>query len=235
MPDYTFPVVFDGARISSGAGQRAAPKAGASTNHRGIDIASPTGSPVVAPTGLNVTFAGQARGYGNVVYAEDSQGFQHRFAHLNDFNVQSGQSLPQGYQLGTVGSTGNSTGPHLHFEIRDRQGNFLRGLTEKVVSSGKKVSIAAKDAGLDAIDKGLESVPVIGQLWTSAKTLGVPNIFDASKGECGLNPVCHLRKWLDETKYIERGLLATLGIVLVVGAIAFFAMGMAQNIKAAQA
>lgn len=225
MPDYTFPVVFDGARISSGAGRRNAPLPGASTNHKGIDIAAPTGSPVVAPTGLNITYAGQARGYGNVIYGVDEQGFQHRFAHLDGFNVQSGQTLPQGYQIGTVGSTGNSTGPHLHYEIRDAKGNFLRGATERVVAGGKRLETAAKDAALDALDKGLESVPIIGGIWSGAKALGVPNIFDASKGECGLNPVCHLKNWLDETQYLERSALIIVGIVLIVGAIVFLALG----------
>jgi murein DD-endopeptidase MepM/ murein hydrolase activator NlpD len=152
-------------------------------------------------------------------------------------SVRPGDTISRGGLLGQVGSTGNSTGNHLHYEIRDRAGNLLRGAMQAVMGGanvgggfdlGATVSggvTAAKDAALTALDKALESVPVVGNIWTASKASGIPNIFDAAKGECGLNPICHLKTWLEETGFIQRFALFIVAIVLIIGGIAFLSKG----------
>jgi murein DD-endopeptidase MepM/ murein hydrolase activator NlpD len=230
MPqDWTFPVLFDGAQVSSGIGPRSAPVAGASTNHRGIDIAAPRGSPVVAPTDLQVTYAGTARGYGNVIYANDASGNQYRFAHLDSFGVGAGDTISQGGYLGGVGSTGNSSGNHLHFEVRDRAGNLLRNVTEQVVSRGRRLVSGALG---DAVNTVLKSNPVTAPFAIGADILGV-NPFGGGDG-CGLNPVCHLQKWFEETDFVARFALFVLAVILIIGGISFLGKGIAvQNLTKA--
>lgn len=115
-PTYIYPV--SGGFISSGFGGRRAPKAGASTNHQGVDIAVPTGTAVMASCGGTVTVAGWQRGYGNVVYISHADGRETRYGHLSKCLVSPGQTVTQGQRIALSGNTGNSTGPHLHFEIR---------------------------------------------------------------------------------------------------------------------
>lgn len=109
-------------RISSDFGQRTAPKAGASTNHRGIDIAMSAGSPVRASAEGEVVFAGKRGGYGNQVRVRHPDGTVTAYSHLDSIGVKVGDRLASGGDIGASGSTGNVTGPHLHFEVfRDGQ------------------------------------------------------------------------------------------------------------------
>lgn len=224
MPDWTFPVLFDDARVSSGIGSRSAPVPGASTNHRGIDIAAPAGSPVVAPTDLTVTYAGQASGYGNVIYANDGSGNQHRFAHLQSFGVGAGDTVSQGGLLGGVGSTGRASGPHLHYEIRDRAGNLLRGATEAVVSQGKRLVSGQLGNAINAV---LKSNPATAPFAIGADLLGVNPLGEG--GGCGINPICHLQKWFEETDFVPRLSLFILAVVLIGGGIMFLGKGYALD------
>jgi LysM repeat protein len=87
--------------------------------HRGIDIAGNTGEAVYATDAGVIVYAGwNDYGYGNMVMVDHGNGFQSLYAHLSAFNVACGQSVGQGDVIGAVGSTGNSSGSHLHFEIR---------------------------------------------------------------------------------------------------------------------
>ncbi|MDR1012680.1 MAG: peptidoglycan DD-metalloendopeptidase family protein [Lactobacillales bacterium] len=88
--------------------------------HKGWDISGPGafGSPVVAMADGTVIRTGRDRGYGNFIEIDHGYGFTAFCAHLNTINVHPGQRVSAGQQLGTVGNTGNSTGPHLHFECR---------------------------------------------------------------------------------------------------------------------
>jgi murein DD-endopeptidase MepM/ murein hydrolase activator NlpD len=89
--------------------------------HNGVDIASYRGAPVVAADSGFVTFAGWTDvGYGNLVVIDHGNGYETRYAHLQAFFVTAGQSLGQGTQIGAIGTTGNSSGPHVHFEIRHK-------------------------------------------------------------------------------------------------------------------
>lgn len=86
--------------------------------HAGLDIAASTGTPVKAAKPGTVTVAGYLSGYGNAVYIGHEGGYETRYGHLNSINVRSGQSVGYSSIIGAVGSTGDSSGPHLHFEVR---------------------------------------------------------------------------------------------------------------------
>jgi murein DD-endopeptidase MepM/ murein hydrolase activator NlpD len=86
--------------------------------HGGVDFAAHTGTPVVASRGGRVSFAGWSGVYGYVVFLDHEEGWQTRYAHLSRIDARVGDALRQGSPLGAVGSTGLSTGPHLHFEVR---------------------------------------------------------------------------------------------------------------------
>lgn len=107
-----------GYTISSPFGNRKAPKAGASTYHQGIDMACPSGTPIYATRAGTVTVASyQAGGAGYYVSINHGDGFASIYMHMTRYVVSKGQSVTQGQLIGYVGSTGISTGPHLHFGI----------------------------------------------------------------------------------------------------------------------
>ncbi|MCI2049076.1 MAG: peptidoglycan DD-metalloendopeptidase family protein [Lachnospiraceae bacterium] len=115
-PTFIWPV--SGGSISSGFGHRSSPGGIGSTNHQGLDIAVSTGTAVMASSSGTVTVAGWQSGYGYVVYINHADGKQTRYGHLSRVLVHVGQSVIQGQKIALSGSTGNSTGPHLHFEMR---------------------------------------------------------------------------------------------------------------------
>lgn len=114
-PTYVKPI--SGGRLTSKFGKRKAPKPGASTNHKGVDWAIPTGTPVYASCGGTVAKAGWGSGYGYVVYINHEDGKQTRYGHCSKVLVTAGQKVKQGDKIALSGNTGVSTGPHLHFEI----------------------------------------------------------------------------------------------------------------------
>ena len=118
--DYLWPLE---GRISSAFGWRSISVAG-NRFHGGIDIAAPTGTPVRSARGGVVTRAGWVGAYGFLVIVEHGAGWETRYAHLSRIDVTLGQRVSQGAVVGLVGSTGASTGPHLHFEVR-REGQAL--------------------------------------------------------------------------------------------------------------
>ncbi len=115
-PTYIKPL--SGGRQTSGYGLRKAPTKGASTNHRAIDWATPTGTAIWASSGGTVSVAGWQSGYGYVVYINHPDGNQTRYGHLSKILVSVGQKVKQGQKIALSGNTGRSTGPHLHFELR---------------------------------------------------------------------------------------------------------------------
>ena len=114
-PTYIKPL--SGGRQTSGFGRRKAPTKGASTNHKAIDWATPTGTAIWASSGGTVSVAGWQSGYGYVVYINHEDGRQTRYAHLSKIQVKVGQKVKQGQQIALSGNTGISSGPHVHFEI----------------------------------------------------------------------------------------------------------------------
>jgi len=112
----TSPLEFS--RVSSGYGMRFHPISGQQKAHLGVDYAAPTGTPVRTIGDGMVSFAGWQRGYGNVVEIQHKDRQTTLYAHLSRIDVSPGQRVDQGDRVGAVGSTGASTGPHLHFEFR---------------------------------------------------------------------------------------------------------------------
>jgi murein DD-endopeptidase MepM/ murein hydrolase activator NlpD len=104
-------------RISSGFGMRFHPLLGYSRFHRGTDYAAPYGAPIRAVTDGVVAFAGRSGGYGNFVKLAHAGGLGSGYGHMSRIMVSGGQRVARGQLIGYVGSTGLSTGPHLHFEV----------------------------------------------------------------------------------------------------------------------
>ncbi|MEO1062681.1 MAG: M23 family metallopeptidase [Actinomycetota bacterium] len=110
-----------------GSGQLSWPASGTLTSgfgprwgrmHQGIDIAAPTGSPIAAADGGVVIHSGSLGGYGQTVIVDHGGGIVTLYAHMSERIAGNGQSVSRGELIGRIGSTGNSTGPHLHFEVR---------------------------------------------------------------------------------------------------------------------
>jgi murein DD-endopeptidase MepM/ murein hydrolase activator NlpD len=106
------------APVTSRFGWRTHPLTGSRRFHSGIDIAAPSGAPVVATAAGTVISSGWKGGYGKAVIIQHNNTQQTLYGHLSEVSVQAGQVITQGTTIGLVGSTGNSTGPHLHFESR---------------------------------------------------------------------------------------------------------------------
>ncbi|QII06622.1 M23 family metallopeptidase [Rhodococcoides fascians A25f] len=90
--------------------------------HSGLDIAAPIGTPIYAAADGTVSDAGPASGFGLWVKVKHDDGTETIYGHVNDFSVQTGQRVSAGEQIATVGNRGQSTGPHLHFEVHDPSG-----------------------------------------------------------------------------------------------------------------
>ncbi len=105
-------------RVSSDFGHRADPLGDGAKHHSGLDLAAPEGTPILAVKGGVVRRAGVAGGYGNLVEIDHGDGVSTRYAHQAELRVEPGQRVEAGEVIGTVGSTGRSTGPHLHLEVR---------------------------------------------------------------------------------------------------------------------
>ena len=104
--------------LSSGFGVRSDPFTRSPAMHTGLDLQAESGEPVRATANGTVTAAGWSGGYGKVVDIDHGHGFSTRYGHLSAISVQVGQSVKSGQIIGKVGSTGRSTGPHLHYETR---------------------------------------------------------------------------------------------------------------------
>ena len=103
--------------VSSPFGFRESPTTGASKYHQGVDLAAPAGTPIIASRGGTVTVAGYSNSAGYYVTINHGDGFSSIYMHMTNYVVSAGQSVSQGQLIGYVGSTGLSTGPHLHFGI----------------------------------------------------------------------------------------------------------------------
>ena len=105
-------------RMSSGFGFRRDPFTGGGAMHSGLDFAGPIGTPIQAAANGRVSFVGVKSGYGKVVEIDHGNGLVTRYAHLSAFNVKHGAEVGAGERIAAMGSTGRSTGSHLHFEVR---------------------------------------------------------------------------------------------------------------------
>lgn len=106
------------AYVSSSYGYRSDPFTGGAAFHAGLDFPGPMGSPIYAAAKGKVSFVGQRQGYGNCVEISHGNGLMTRYGHLSAFGVRVGQDVDGGTRIAAMGSTGRSTGSHLHFEVR---------------------------------------------------------------------------------------------------------------------
>ncbi|WP_223805166.1 M23 family metallopeptidase [Tsuneonella flava] len=104
--------------VTSSYGVRRDPFTGAAAMHSGLDFRGPIGAPIYAAAKGVVTFVGQKSGYGNIVEVSHGNGMVTRYAHMSKFSAHVGEKVKAGAVIGAIGSTGRSTGPHLHFEVR---------------------------------------------------------------------------------------------------------------------
>jgi murein DD-endopeptidase MepM/ murein hydrolase activator NlpD len=137
-----------GARQTSGYGMRFHPLLGYNRFHRGIDFGAAYGSPIRAVTDGIITFAGRSGGYGNHIAIGHNGGLGTSYSHLSRIIVSPGARVIQGQVIGYVGSTGLSTGPHLHFETyRNRQlvnPNSVRFATTSLLSGNELAAFRSK-------------------------------------------------------------------------------------------
>jgi murein DD-endopeptidase MepM/ murein hydrolase activator NlpD len=123
-------------RETSGFGYRSDPFTRRATFHEGTDLAAFTGAPIIAPAAGRVIHAGVKGAYGRTVEIDHGAGFKTRYGHMNSISVKVGQAVVISQKIGTMGSTGRSTGPHLHYEI------YFRGKSYdplKFLRAGKHV------------------------------------------------------------------------------------------------
>ena len=104
--------------VSSSYGYRRDPFTGAAAMHSGLDFRGPYGAPIYAAAKGTVSYVGWKSGYGKTVEIDHGNGLMTRYAHMSSFNATPGQTVAAGAFIGGIGSTGRSTGPHLHFEVR---------------------------------------------------------------------------------------------------------------------
>jgi murein DD-endopeptidase MepM/ murein hydrolase activator NlpD len=104
--------------ITSYFGQRISPYLGKLKMHEGLDVGAPPGTPIISPADGIVTFSGEKAGFGKFVQVDHGYGIETIYAHSQSLHVKSGQKVKRGRLLASVGSTGHSTGPHLHYEVR---------------------------------------------------------------------------------------------------------------------
>ncbi len=103
--------------VTSDFGSRISPLSGMPKFHEGVDIAAPYGSAIYAPADGKISFAGSKGGYGNALVLDHGYGVSTMYAHTSAFYVKEGDKVKRGQMLAAVGSTGASTGPHLHYEV----------------------------------------------------------------------------------------------------------------------
>lgn len=153
---------IDGARLSSGFGMRAHPILGFSVMHKGVDFAAPAGTPIYAAGDGVVEVAGSQGTYGNIVRIRHANGVATAYGHMNSFarGLQRGLAVKQGQVIGTVGTTGRSTGPHLHYEVL-KAGHQVNPLSVQM-QAGRKLMGRERDrfrAQCHDLDRLLQDLP----------------------------------------------------------------------------
>ena len=160
---------IDGARLSSRFGKRRHPVLGFTKIHRGVDFAAATGTPIYAAGDGVVSYRGRKGAYGKYIRIRHAGGFNTAYAHMSRFKrkIALGTRVRQGQVIGYVGTTGRSTGPHLHYEILagGRQVNPLTVKMPSGVKLGKKsfANFMGKRANIDALVASLQRETQISQ------------------------------------------------------------------------
>ena len=150
-------------QLTSAYGMRVHPVLGRRKRHKGIDLAAPTGTPVYATADGAIARADRSRTYGLVIYIDHGADLETRYAHLSKLLVADGQDVKKGDLIGYVGSTGRSTGPHLHYEVRVEgvAVNPIPYMNEETTRAA-----LAEEQGSDVAEQdefGIEDDQIIGQ------------------------------------------------------------------------
>lgn len=152
----------NGARVSSGFGLRRHPILGYSKMHQGIDFAAPMGTPILAAGNGRISYYGKKGGYGNFVQIQHNSDYSTAYGHASRYvaKLHVGSSVRQGDVIAYVGSTGRSTGPHLHFEVIYK-GKPINPAKVKATSGLKLAGkeLARFNADKDEIDKYRKNIP----------------------------------------------------------------------------
>ncbi|MCF8481908.1 MAG: M23 family metallopeptidase [Rhodospirillum sp.] len=155
---------INGARLSSGFGKRFHPVLGYSKMHKGVDFAAPRGTPIYAAGDGVIEKAGPFSTFGNYVRIRHNSEFKTAYAHMNGFakSIKTGARVKQGQIIGYVGTTGRSTGPHLHYEVL-KQDNQVNPLDVRFPSGKtlKGTELAAFKAERQRIDVAFQSTPTV--------------------------------------------------------------------------
>jgi murein DD-endopeptidase MepM/ murein hydrolase activator NlpD len=141
---------------SSGYGWREDPIRKRQKFHHGTDYRGRHGTPVVAAGPGTVTFAGRRGGYGNVIFIDHGNGVLTRYAHLRRIEIKNGATVTAGERIGQIGSTGRTTGPHLHFEVR-LEGRSVDPTTALAVAELMRESPAAGQLAVHALAPALQA------------------------------------------------------------------------------
>jgi len=160
--------------VTSNYGWRIHPISNSPQLHRGIDIGLPTGTPILAAHDGVVTFAGWQGSFGNVVFIEGEDGIETRYAHCDTMLVSVGQTVSMGDTIATVGSTGESTGPHLHFEVL-RNGAHLNPIFFAYTNAGMGSFPVFGNPGAPMGDGTFEAL-----LQVARSVLGAPYVWGAN-------------------------------------------------------
>lgn len=132
--------------------------------HLGVDYGAPTGTPVLASASGAVIFRGREGGYGLLVKIRHPNGYVTSYAHLSRIDVQRGQKVSQGEQIGRVGATGLATGPHLDYRVQDKSGRFINPQNVLALPSDKPVAkeyVSLFTSVRDEYMQRLDSIPEI--------------------------------------------------------------------------
>lgn len=168
---------INGARLSSSFGRRRHPISGYSRLHKGTDFAAPTGTPIFAAGHGVVERASRYGGYGNYVRIQHANGYETAYAHMSRYGrgIRSGRRVRQGDIIGYVGSTGASTGPHLHYEVllngRHVNAMTLRLPTGRTLEGDLLEAFMARRAEIDAMRLANEAPVEVAALEDPAEIL----------------------------------------------------------------
>ena len=160
----------NGARLSSGFGSRRHPVLGYKKMHKGVDFAAPRGTPILAAGSGTVVRANRFGSFGNYIKLRHTDGYETAYAHLKGFAVKKGQRVRQDQVIGYVGTTGRSTGPHLHYEVHHHgkaiNPRKLSQLSGKPLAKSEMAAFGARRAEIDAMRS---TAPVIAPVTVMAE------------------------------------------------------------------
>lgn len=169
--------------VSSYYGYRISPTSGNLEIHRGLDIAVPQGTEILATHDGTVTTAAHNNSYGNYIVLEDDKGYKTKYAHCSSLNVSTGQTVTKGDVIAKVGSTGNSTGPHLHIEFL-YNGEYFNPYFYLGVGQG---SIYGNGFGFTGDVDALDDATFAALIHEAEKYLGMAYVWGGSSPSTGFD------------------------------------------------